>query len=149
LIKITSRGGNYLLNIGPDALGQVPKESLDILDQVGNYVNENAVSIFGSRALAVPYPYDLDWASFTSKPYTLFIHVLKGQKKAIYLPNIGNKVEKTTLLRTNESLPFDLHKDCEGNSVVEIELPPSLREKAHYCVALHTSEEKPVFESIR
>ena len=39
LIKIASRGGNYLLIIGPDALGRVPKDSPDILDRVGNYVN--------------------------------------------------------------------------------------------------------------
>jgi alpha-L-fucosidase len=149
LVKINSRGGNYLLNIGPDALGQVPQDSIRILDQVGNYVNENTEAIFGTRVLAVPYPYDLDWAEFTFKPHTLFIHVLKGQQRSLYLPNIGNKVEKVTLLKTNEALPFDLLKDCEGNSVIEIELPRSLRQQAYYGVALHITEEEPVFENIK
>ncbi|MDR0487066.1 MAG: alpha-L-fucosidase, partial [Treponema sp.] len=149
LLKITSRGGNYLLNIGPDALGQVPKKSLNILDRVGNYVNENAGAIFGSRALVMPYPYDIDWADFTCKPHILFIHVLKGQKKTIYLPNIGNKIENVSLLKNNESMPFILHKDCEGNTVIEIELPPLLHGQAGYCAALRTAEEEPVFENIR
>jgi alpha-L-fucosidase len=149
LVKINSRGGNYLLNIGPDALGQVPQDSIRILDQVGNYVNENAEGLFGTKVLADPYPYDLNWAEFTCKPYTLFIHVLKGQRRSIYLPNIGSKVEKVSLLKTNESLPFNSQKDCEGNSVIEIELPASLRQEANYCVALHGGEEEPLFENIK
>jgi alpha-L-fucosidase len=149
LVKINSRGGNYLLNIGPDSLGQVPQDSIRILDQVGNYVCENAGAVFGTTVLAVPYPYDLNWAEFTHKPHALFVHVLKGQKRSIYLPNIGNKVERVTLLKTNESLPFEPQKDCEGNSTIEIDLPPLLRDQANYCVALHTAEEEPVFENIR
>ena len=38
LLKVTSRGGNYLLNIGPDATGRIPNESIAILDEVGKYV---------------------------------------------------------------------------------------------------------------
>jgi alpha-L-fucosidase len=149
LVKINSRGGNYLLNIGPDALGQVPQDSIRILDQVGNYVNENSEAIFGTTVLSVPYPYDLNWAEFTYKPYTLFVHVLRGKKRSIELPNIGNHVEKVRLLKTKEPLAFELLKDCEGNSVIEIELPPSLREQVNYCVALHIAEKEPVFENIK
>jgi alpha-L-fucosidase len=149
LVKINSRGGNYLLNIGPDSLGRVPEESLRILDRAGAYVNENADAIFGTRILETPYPYDLDWAEFTRKPHMLFIHVFKGQKRSIYLPNVGNKVEKATVLKSGESLPFELTKDCEGHSVIEIELPSSLREKSNYCVALQMAEDEPVFESVR
>jgi alpha-L-fucosidase len=149
LVKIAGRGGNYLLNIGPDSLGRVPEESLRILDHVGQYVTENAEAIFGTRVLENPYPYELDWANFTHKQNVLFVHVHKGQKRTIYLPNIGNKVEKVSLLGTNESLPFDLRTDCEGNSVIEIDLPPSLRQRANYCVALHTAEAEPMFESIK
>jgi alpha-L-fucosidase len=149
LVKINSRGGNYLLNIGPDALGRVPQDSIRILDQVGNYVNENTEAVFGTRTLATPYPYDLDWAEFTYKPHALFIHVLKGQRRSLYLPNIGNKVERVTILKTNEALSFELLKDCEGNSVIEIELPLSLRQQANYGVALHTAEMEPIFENIK
>ena len=148
LIKITSRGGNYLLNIGPDSLGQVPQGSLDILDRVGNYVNENAEAVFGTKPLAVPYPYDIDWAGFTHKPHSLFLHMLKGQKRTIYLVRIDNKVEKVTLLKDGESLPFELSVNCEGESIIEIELPPSLQERAGFCIAMHTAEEEPLFESI-
>jgi alpha-L-fucosidase len=148
LVKINSRGGNYLLNIGPDSLGQVPQDSIRILDQVGNYVNENAEAIFGTRVLTLPYAYDLSWTEFTYKPHTLFVHVLSGQRRSIYLPNIGNKIEKVRILKTGGILPFELLKDCEGNSVIEIELPPTLRQKANYCVALDMAEAEPSFESL-
>jgi alpha-L-fucosidase len=65
------------------------------------------------------------------------------------LPNIGNKVEKVTLLKTKEPLSFDLHKDCEGNSVIEIDLPSSLRQQENYCAALRIAEEEPLFEHIK
>ena len=149
LIKIVSRGGNYLLNIGPDSLGLVPQASLDILDRVGSYVNENAEAIFGSMPLANPYPYDFEWAGFTVKPHTLFVHVLKGQKRTLYLPNIANKTEKVSLLRNGEALHFESLRDCEGNSVLEIELPLSMREKSGFCVAVHIAEEDPLFENLK
>jgi alpha-L-fucosidase len=148
LVKINSRGGNYLLNIGPDSLGQIPQASSDILDNVGNYVNENANAIFGTRPLTVPYPYDLDWAGFTRKSNTMFVHVLKGQKGSIDLPNICNKVEKAILLKNNESLSFKCHKNPEGKTVIEIELPQPIREQGGFCIALHLKEGEPLFESI-
>lgn len=48
LIKITSRGGNYLLNIGPKASGEIPEKSVGILNEVGKYVTENADGIYGT-----------------------------------------------------------------------------------------------------
>jgi alpha-L-fucosidase len=148
LLKINSRGGNYLLNIGPDGLGQVPAESIQILDRVGAYVRENKEAIFGTRTLP-SYPYDLDWAVFTGKPHRLYVHVVKGQRRELYFLNIGNRVKQATLVKNGESLPFECTRTCEGDSAVIVSLPPSLREKHGYCIALHTEEDEPVFEPIR
>jgi alpha-L-fucosidase len=148
LLKINSRGGNYLLNIGPDSLGRVPAESIRILDKVGVYVRENKEAIFGTRMLP-PYPYDLDWAVFTGKSRRLYVHVVKGQRRELYLLNIGNRIERATLVKTGETLPLECTKTCEGDSAVIVSLPPSIREKHGYCIALHTVEDEPVFEPIR
>ena len=51
LLKINSRGGNYLLNIGPTADGVVPQESVAILDQIGAFLAKNGESIYATRVV--------------------------------------------------------------------------------------------------
>ena len=47
LVECVSKGGNLLLNVGPDAKGQIPKESLDILAEIGEWMKQNGDSIYG------------------------------------------------------------------------------------------------------
>lgn len=49
LIEIVSKGGNYMLNIGPTGLGGVPKESVENLKAVGAWLNINGEAIYGTR----------------------------------------------------------------------------------------------------
>lgn len=146
LVKINSRGGNYLLNVGPDGEGRIPTESLKILDQVGTYVRENQEGIFGTQPLEV-YPYELDWGTLTGKPYQLFIHVLKPRKR-LELLNVGNHIKEARVLGTGEKLEFRCSKTCEGDSCIEVELPAAMRQQKNYCVCLEMEEEKPIFEPI-
>lgn len=147
LVKISSRGGNYLLNIGPKASGEVPKESIEILNTVGRYVNQNADGVFGTRRIDV-YPYELDWAEFTGKDHKLFIHVFKPRKRLEIL-NCGNNVTKAYVLRDGRELEFDVSPTCEGDTMINVELPKDLREEKNYCVCLELEEVSPVFEPLR
>jgi alpha-L-fucosidase len=52
-IDITSKGGNYLLNIGPDGNGQVPVESAKGLREMGEWVKTNSDAIFGTTRWTV------------------------------------------------------------------------------------------------
>lgn len=146
LLKIVSRGGNYLLNIGPDSLGNVPKESIDILDTVGKYVKDNEEAIFASKKVDI-YPYELEWAQFTQKDYKLFVHVL-SPRKYIELLNVKNKVKKAYVLKDKRELKCDCLKACEGNSVIEVDLPKDMYDKYNYCVCLELEEQYPIFEPI-
>jgi alpha-L-fucosidase len=49
IIDIASKGGNYLLNIGPDGKGHVPKESQHILREVGKWMRINGEAIYGTK----------------------------------------------------------------------------------------------------
>ena len=48
LVECVSKGGNLLLNVGPDARGNIPAESLEILSQIGAWMKANGQSIYGS-----------------------------------------------------------------------------------------------------
>lgn len=147
LVKINSRGGNYLLNIGPDSDGKVPQESIDILNEVGKYVKENADAIYGTRHAGI-YPYELEWAQFTVKDYKLFVHVLQPRIR-LELLNIGNQVKRAYVLRDGRELEFFVRKTCEGDGHIEVELPEEMRGQKDYAVCLELEEKDVIFEEIR
>ncbi len=56
--KIMSRGGNYLLNVGPDATGKIPKEAADKVKAVGSWFNRISESLMGTEFIEnanIPY----------------------------------------------------------------------------------------------
>ena len=48
LIEVVSKGGNYMLNIGPTGLGGVPRESVDNLEAVGAWLEHNGEAVYGT-----------------------------------------------------------------------------------------------------
>ena len=47
LVECVSKGGNLLLNVGPDAKGNIPPQSLEILGEIGAWMKRNGESIYG------------------------------------------------------------------------------------------------------
>lgn len=76
LVDIASKGGNYLLNVGPMANGNIPPESLARLKDVGAWMRVNSSSIYGTTAS--PFV-RLPWGRATKKEYPnaseLFLHI--------------------------------------------------------------------------
>ena len=72
LIQCSRDGGNYLLNIGPHADGTIPRESLEILTEVGRWVDGNGASVYGSDLCEVQRS---EYATFSRKGNTLYMHV--------------------------------------------------------------------------
>ena len=134
LVKINGRGGNYLLNVGPDARGNVPERCAEILNEVGTYVRANGEALFGTKSAGV-YPYELDFAEFTCKDHRLFVHVF-APVAHIDLYKCANHVKRVYLLETGEDIPFERTKSCEKDSVTIIPLPEHLRDRAYYCLGL-------------
>ncbi|MGL5019967.1 MAG: alpha-L-fucosidase [Luteolibacter sp.] len=77
LSDISSKGGNFLLNVGPDAEGVIPPASVEILQSVGRWMGVNQEAIYGTTAS--PFPRRLPWGRVTQKSTAagtiLFIHV--------------------------------------------------------------------------
>lgn len=75
LIDTASKGGNYLLNVGPDATGTIPPASIERLRAIGQWLEVNAESIHGTKAGVFPR---LPWGRSTTR-------VLPNGDTAIYL----------------------------------------------------------------
>jgi alpha-L-fucosidase len=105
LIDIASKGGNYLLNVGPKADGTFPQESIDILKGMGAWMRVNGEAIYDTKAS----PFGLfPWGRCTKKDpdsyrdgtnTTLYISVFDWPKDGkLTLPGLKNKVSSAKLL---------------------------------------------------
>lgn len=73
LVDIVSKGGNYLLNVGPTAEGEIPQPSIDRLQEMGAWLAVNGESIYGVR----PGPIQGEaWCRSTCTADKLYLHVL-------------------------------------------------------------------------
>ncbi|MBD1432068.1 alpha-L-fucosidase [Sphingobacterium sp. DN00404] len=72
LIETVSKGGNFLLNVGPDGNGKIPDQAMEILERVGQWMSVNSESIYGTQAS--PFR-KLDWGYCTIKGNKLYLHV--------------------------------------------------------------------------
>ncbi len=90
LAECCSKNGNLLLNIGPNAKGEIPAEQLKILEAIGDWMTRNGESIYGCKAADLPKP---EWGRFTAKGDKLYAHIFDKPLGAIPLPGLKGKVE--------------------------------------------------------
>jgi alpha-L-fucosidase len=79
LIDCTSKGGNFVLNVGPTASGDFPPEHVALIDAVGSWMDVNGVAIYGaSPAPEVGTAADASFVYYaTRKDRHIYLHVIK------------------------------------------------------------------------
>jgi len=85
LVECVSKGGNMLLNVGPDAKGHIPKESVKILTEVGDWMQLNGASIYGCGISKIPRQ---PWGCVTESEADIFLHVFEDTVGAIPLKGL-------------------------------------------------------------
>lgn len=108
LSDIVSKGGNYLLNVGPTAEGIIPQESQDILRSVGTWLEVNGEAIFETDPSPFYFP-DVTWRC-TTRPGKLYLHILNWPGKRFTFKGLANKVKKARFLANDEMIPFKQDK---------------------------------------
>lgn len=129
LVECVSKNGNLLLNVGPDAKGEINRESLDVLDEVGEWLRLNGDSIYGAGASALPKP---EWGRYTQKGSKLYAHVFDRGIGPIYFQHLKGKIRKARLLRDGTELKVETpwmaeeYSDIDGGAFITLkgaELP--------------------------
>jgi alpha-L-fucosidase len=88
LVDIVSKGGNYLLNVGPSSEGTIPAASVERLAAMGHWMKVNGESIYGTTAS--PFTTQLTWGRATRKGNILYLHVFDWPADGILkVPSMG------------------------------------------------------------
>jgi alpha-L-fucosidase len=97
LVDIASKGGNYLLNVGPTAEGVIPAPSVERLDAIGRWMQVNRESIYGTTAGSFKTP--PAWGRVTAKPGKLYLHVFDWPSNGVVaLSGFTGRVSRASLL---------------------------------------------------
>ena len=104
LVECVSKGGNLLLNIGPDVLGNIPQESVEILEQVGKWMNKNGKSVYGAGSADIAKP---EFGRYTKNGNKLYVHVTEGTIGPVPIVGISkDEIKKVRLLADGAELPI-------------------------------------------
>lgn len=107
LVDIASKGGNFLLNVGPTALGEIPDSSIIRLQRIGEWMAKNGESIYETSAS--PF-FKLPWGRCTKKETAngnnLYLHVFNWPRdQVLKVPGLNATIKDVYLL-TNPKQKF-------------------------------------------
>ncbi len=116
LVDIASKGGNYLLNVGPTAEGLIPAPSVERLKEIGTWMKVNGEAIYATSAS--PFK-RLPWGRCTKKlapgGATLYLHVFDWPTDGkLLLPGLKNTVTKAWVLADGAKKPLRAEPSADG-----------------------------------
>jgi len=130
LVEVASRGGNFLLNIGPQPDGMIQPEFQERLAAVGRWTTVNGNSIYGTTF--GPIQGEKSYRT-TARGSDIFLHVFDWPSAPLQVIGIEPKVLSARLLANNQPLPF---KQTEKD--LQITVPQDAPDKSVSVIALRT-----------
>ena len=156
LVDIVSKGGNYLLNVGPTGEGTFPPESIERLAIIGKWMKVNGEAVYGCG----PTPFGAELGAFhptekdakghkkflpawdwrcTTKPGRLYITVFTWPAGPLVLDGVKGRVAKASLLADPARAPLAVNQDGPR---VSISLPATAPDAmgSVVCVEVRSNE---------
>jgi alpha-L-fucosidase len=133
LVEIVSKGGNYLLNIGPMGDGSIPAPSVAVLEAVGAWMRKNSEAIYGTTACPVG---QFPWGRCTVKGERVYLHVLQRPADGVFrVSGLRNDVAAAHLLLAPDR-KLNVFRE---NGVTGVRLPPQGWDTADTVVVLQVA----------
>lgn len=144
LADIASKGGNFLLNIGPKADGTFPQESIDRLKAIGEWMKVNSESIYGTSAS--PFEH-ISWGRVTQKKKgdktLLYLHVFDWPAdRKLELNGIGNTPVRMYLLANGNKIDF-----TKSDNTIDISLPAAAPDPFNTVIVAEISGKPLVYKA--
>ncbi len=130
LIEVASRGGNFLLNVGPQPDGTIQSEFRERMQSIGDWLAVNGDSIYGTTYGPIQ---GVDGVRTTAKRDTVYVHVFDWKPGGLLVPGLNRRVLSARLLATGQKLNFR-----QESSGVHLELPAQAADANASVIALRT-----------
>jgi alpha-L-fucosidase len=155
LVDIASKGGNYLLNIGPDSNGAVPAPEVERLREIGRWLEVNGEAIYGTSATpfdeeharmsasekddrGAPHRVPVwDWRA-TTRPGKVYVHLLTWPGRTFHLPDARIHATAAYLLADPKHTPLSLNQT--GNSL-DVQLSNTAPDPLDTVLVIETKDE--------
>lgn len=140
LVEVVSKGGNYLLDIGPTADGDIPGAALRVLQEFSRWMAANGASVHGARPSPFPSQCTAPWGTCTAKEGVLYLHVLQWPTRSeLVLSGVRGAVRRAYLLADPAKRGLEVLRPQPEDLCVRIpagELPAPLLDPADTVVAV-------------
>jgi alpha-L-fucosidase len=115
LVQVVSRGGNFILNIGPEGDGSVVPYERDVLRGIGEWMNLRGEAIYG----AGPQPFrKLDFGYATTRPGRLYLFVKSVPRDGkLLLPGLKTTLDRAWVLGDPQSASLPIVKEKPGATI--------------------------------
>ena len=153
LCDIASKGGNYLLNVGPTSKGIIPQPEVERLAQIGRWMQVNGEAIYGTW----PTPFGAEAGSYsdtekdkagkhkfipawnwrcTTRPGKLYVMIFNWPADGKFeLPGLVSKVTKAFLLASHKAVKF-----TQSNAGVTLDLPSVAPDKVASVICVEIAD---------
>lgn len=141
LVECVSKNGNLLLNVGPDAYGNFPPESVAILEEIGAWMKKNSGSIYGCGGADVPKP---DYGRVTKKGNAYYFHMYENTIGPVPLAGLEkSKIKRIRALADGHEIPLStswVHSDYPDLAFADLGPDPVLKDPVDYVLAVEMEE---------
>jgi len=114
LVEVASKGGNFLLDVGPTPEGTIQPEFQERLLAMGNWLKLNGASIYGTTYGPLQ---NLPWGKTTAKGNIIYLHVFDWPQGQLAVNGLHGRVTRAALLATGHALRFKQRGDSLGIAI--------------------------------
>ncbi len=130
LVEVASRGGNFLLNVGPQPDGVIQPEFQERLRAIGDWLAVNGESIYGTSYGPIQ---GVSSIRTTVKRETVYVHVFDWPSSPLHIQGLDAKAISARLLGSGQPLKFR-----QSEQGIEIDLPAQAPDPNVSVVAIRT-----------
>ena len=134
LVRASGRNANLLLNVGPMPNGELPKEAVTRLQDVGQWLNKYGDSVYGTRG--GPFAPGL-WGVSTQKGNKVYVHVLDSPGETLVLPQPKSAVRSISLMKDGSKVKY-----AENEYGLLVKLPARQADEPDQIVVIELAEAK-------
>jgi len=115
LVQVVSRGGNFILNIGPEGDGSIVPYEADVLHGIGNWMAIRGEAVYSTE----PQPFrHLDFGYATTKPGSLYLFVKDlPEDGQLHLPGLRTKLQHACVLGDPQCASLPITQDESGAAI--------------------------------